>query len=876
MNLLSIFSKFAGRKSGPQVAIDPSNLAVVDAVFHHILTLLTSPAAVKEIFTKYDEVRRLPSKQREQAIIQVYFTLESFITETKPVISKIAYTIESLRKEIRDHVSLEGLGNYFGLVFLSESEQAIVLYTLGLREILNFMETHMAARHTEQAFAQATKGTLLSGMTFTTAMISQESMRSKLAGAQLPSIITAFRAIYEAASTEIAQGVGDKQANELFKGIYNFVKATYSFDLVGLFMDILPKQLFESERLGMLSREELERNVIMRTRELSSSKGLIEEKLSEIEAKNQQLEETKQAVLNVLDDEKRLRGELQSERDQAQAILTAMGEGLYVVSRNHTLITINQAAQNMLAVDAKDVIGRQWPQFVEFTKNNSLLAPDQWPETTTLTRGISASVGIDDNVSIRKGNGDDLPVSLNATPLTSDGEVIGAVVVFADITRNKKEKEIIEATVETRTRQLREKTTALELANAQIKSGWEALEKEKAKLASSINSLSLGFIMTDQKGYIVMVNPQARKILDIGKDIKNLSQIDANLGEKCNLTQENERCHQEKSTIHVKELPYGTKYVSIFLAPIISTDLSEDLGTVILVEDITERKIMERSRDEFFSIASHELRTPLTVIRGNTSLILQYYGDKIKDKQVTAMLTDTHDSSIRLIGIVNDFLHMSRLELGKIVFAKEVFDLSELVGEVIKELKAPFAEKKLSLLLQDSAIPFGHPGGKPLPRVLADRIRAKEVLINLIGNASKNTTVGGVTLAIETLGREIKVLVTDTGGGIAPANQALLFRKFQQAGDSLITRNTAKGTGLGLYISKLMVEGMGGKIALEHSELGKGSTFSFTLPAALHPNISEINAPNTTLTQTPADDKTTEAVVATTPTPKPTRQAPLR
>jgi len=850
MRIPSILFRLTRKKKTPGVSIEPSSLATVDAIFHYTLTLLTNPESVKEIFQKYDEVRRLPIKNREQAIIQVYFILESFITQTKPVITKVSYTIESLRRQIREHISLEGLSSYFRLVFLPENDQAVVLFTAGIREILSFIESKLAQKHIEESLAAATKGTLLSGITFTLSQVTEEAMRTKLTGATHPQIVSAFRALYDGASAGITQAVGDKKANEVFRGVYDFVKTTYSFDIVGLFMDVLPKQLFESERLGMLSREELERNVIVRTNELSAAKALVEEKFSEIEKKNRELEETKRAVLNILDDEKRLRTQLQFERDQAQTILTSMGEGLYVISRLHKIIAINEAAQNMLGVDSGDVVGKDWTHFVDFEKGGSLMLENLWPESITLKEGKPMTVGIDDNISLRKSNGDAFPVSLKATPLTSDGEIIGAVVVFENITPQKKEKDIIEATVLQRTRQLSEKTAALTVANDQIKAGLDALAKEEAKLSSSIDSLTLGFIMTDTQGQILILNPAATKVLGVGKEIKNLSQIDDKLGETCDLQGLSERCHRERAPVHIPDLAYGQKFLSFFIAPILTKEHYEDIGTVILVEDISERKVMERSRDEFFSIASHELRTPLTTIRGNASLIKQYYADKITDTQVIDMIVDIHESAVRLIGIVNDFLNMSRLELGKIVFAKEKFDITALVGEVVKELTTPLKEKNLSIASKRPTF--------PLPHVVADRNRVKEVLINLIGNSVKFTTVGGITITAHVQEPMVKIEVTDTGRGIPLANQNLLFRKFQQAGTSLMTRDTMKGTGLGLYISKLMIEGMGGTIQLEKSEEGKGTTFSLTLPIASTLDLTK----HTTLTDSPTDQKMSAAVVA--------------
>jgi two-component system sensor histidine kinase ChiS len=116
--------------------------------------------------------------------------------------------------------------------------------------------------------------------------------------------------------------------------------------------------------------------------------------------------------------------------------------------------------------------------------------------------------------------------------------------------------------------------------------------------------------------------------------------------------------------------------------------------------------------------------------------------------------------------------------------------------------------------------------------VRADQSRVKQILYNLIGNAMKFTQKGGVIINCLVQGGFVKITVSDTGPGISLEGQQLLFHKFQQTGDSIITRDSTRGTGLGLYISKLLIEHMGGEIKLEHTELGKGSVFSVTLPVA--------------------------------------------
>jgi signal transduction histidine kinase len=352
------------------------------------------------------------------------------------------------------------------------------------------------------------------------------------------------------------------------------------------------------------------------------------------------------------------------------------------------------------------------------------------------------------------------------------------------------------------------------------------LKEEQARLTASIKGLPLGFIMIDNNHNIILSNPAVEKILETSEI--TLKKISEKLGGKFDLLAYCRKCQEEKKMINVKDIEYGQKFLTFLLAPVVMIrDHEEMIGTVILIEDITEAKVLDRSKDEFFSIASHELRTPLTAIRGNTSLIQQLYGETLnKDKDLNEMIGDIHQASIRLITIVNDFLDISRLEVGKVQFKSESYDLLNLIQEVIKGYSVNAQEKNLYLRFEEPE--------KPLPKVFADKDRTKQVLINLIGNSFKFTDKGGVTLQAQNIdGKFLKVLVADTGQGISKDAQKLIFRKFQQAEQNIYTRDTSGGTGLGLYIAKLIVEGMGGKICLEKTEIGKGTIFSFTLPIAV-------------------------------------------
>ncbi|MEO8104760.1 MAG: PAS domain-containing sensor histidine kinase [Candidatus Saccharibacteria bacterium] len=362
------------------------------------------------------------------------------------------------------------------------------------------------------------------------------------------------------------------------------------------------------------------------------------------------------------------------------------------------------------------------------------------------------------------------------------------------------------------------------------------LSEEKARFLASINSLPLGYILLDRQGNILLLNPKVRHILKLNPTIEH-EVAQNNEGGEGNKIIDSVINNVQKMAAHQKHLDTqditsaNGRFLHVLASAIMDGNTIE--GFVVLVEDVTEAKILERSRDEFFSIASHELRTPLTAIRGNASMIKDFYKEQLKTEGLDEMVNDIHTSSVRLLEIVNDFLDTSSLELGKMRFEPKDISIDKIIEDVVYEMGSISKQKKVHIVA-------GTVLGK-LPPVFADPNRIKQVILNLVGNALKFTTEGSVTIIAEAqLKGMVKVSIVDTGRGISPEGQQLLFHKFQQAGKSLFTRDAAGGTGLGLYISKLIVEKQGGKISLERSEEGVGSTFSFTLPIAKVNSSSEL------------------------------------
>ncbi len=245
----------------------------------------------------------------------------------------------------------------------------------------------------------------------------------------------------------------------------------------------------------------------------------------------------------------------------------------------------------------------------------------------------------------------------------------------------------------------------------------------------------------------------------------------------------------------------------------------------VIAEDANEAK------SAFLSTVSHELRTPLTSVIGFAKIIRKRLTDKIfplvpEDNGKTAKVKDQIAQNLdvvisegeRLTTLINDVLDLAKIEAGKMEWHIEEVEMGSVINQALASTAAVFEVKNLKLKKKIA---------KDLPTIKGDRDKLIQVLINLLSNASKFTDKGEVTCTAELKGDDFVISITDTGMGISPEDQPKVFDKFKQVGDTLTDK--PKGTGLGLPISKEIIEYHGGRIWVE-SEIGKGSTFSFSLP----------------------------------------------
>ncbi|PMP69877.1 MAG: hybrid sensor histidine kinase/response regulator [Thermodesulfovibrio aggregans] len=360
------------------------------------------------------------------------------------------------------------------------------------------------------------------------------------------------------------------------------------------------------------------------------------------------------------------------------------------------------------------------------------------------------------------------------------------------------------------------------------------LQDTLAYLTTIIDNMADGLIVVDKDGVINHINPAASEMFGkaefemIGKNVEILGKELDKLAKKSLNTEE-----VVSTEINLVNQRIGKAVAKSIKKEYFSEESEAKgiLGSVILIRDITQEKEVDRLKTEFITVVSHELRTPLTSILGFIEMINKKFVENIlphldlNDSKLSKAVSKINKNfniifseGERITSLINDVLDISKLESGKAIWNFTEISLNEVITDAYKAVSSLFEQKGLPFYMEIQ------PG---LPEINADKERLIQVVINLLSNALKFTEKGYVKCKAQLNGDEILVSVEDTGIGIPEEEKDRIFEKFKQVGD--LIRGKPKGTGLGLPISKQIVEAHGGEIWVE-SQLGKGSIFYFTIP----------------------------------------------
>ncbi len=370
-------------------------------------------------------------------------------------------------------------------------------------------------------------------------------------------------------------------------------------------------------------------------------------------------------------------------------------------------------------------------------------------------------------------------------------------------------------------RQLQER---VDFANAELREAYRRLEERKAEIETLIAQTASIVIATDEEGKIVLFNRAAEEALGVpatravGHDVFSVVPEPAILA----LFAEQLEDADDGHVVREVELRDGRPRIFRASLALVRGPSGEIVGKSLVMTDITELKELDRLKTDLISFVAHELRNPISVISGMAALALRRLG-RGEAESARGLMEHIDKAARRMERLVESFLNLSRLEAGKpLEFNIEPIDaarLKEMIEQTIAIEPRATAQHRFEVQVPDD-----------LPPVLADAEKLECVLGNLIGNAVKYSPDGGlVAVRVRRQDGELLFEVSDEGIGIAPEELPHIFEKFRrarQAGAGAIS-----GAGVGLYLTKRLLEGMGGRIWIE-SEQGKGTTAYFTLPLA--------------------------------------------
>jgi len=469
---------------------------------------------------------------------------------------------------------------------------------------------------------------------------------------------------------------------------------------------------------------------------------------------------------------------------------------IFLLSPAKIILEVNPAFENLTEYKIEEVIGESIealfdPEEIDLLANETLEKGSVRAKTIFLTPKSGGKIPISVSTMLRK---------------SEDGDVVGYFFSLFNLTDvKKKEKELVNAQ-----KSLLNILEDTEFARRDV-------ESEKNKTLSIINNFVDGIFVFDETGKVSFVNPQAEKLFNIknkpiiGCSIKELGA----LPEFSSLV---EVLGGEIKEISRKELNLREN-LNLEVSVVFTVNNNKRGETLVILHDITREKGIEKTKTGFVSLAAHQLRTPLSAIKWILKMMLDGDVGEITKEQ-REFLEKSYASNERMINLINDLLDVTRIEEGRYLYKPAPADIADLAQSVVDSSQEEIKRKNIKLAFQKPK--------KSLPKVKVDSEKIKIVIQNLLDNAVKYTFSGGeVTMSINYAKKEIEFSIKDNGVGIPKDQQEKIFTKFFRGAN--VVRMETDGSGIGLFISKNIVDAHGGKIWFE-SEEGKGTTFYFTLP----------------------------------------------
>jgi PAS domain S-box-containing protein len=516
---------------------------------------------------------------------------------------------------------------------------------------------------------------------------------------------------------------------------------------------------------------------------------------------------------------KKLREELQKTREDLNDLATYLDDffaflplAVCDVGPTGMLINVNRAFETLTGYNAIEITGKHISEiFVEKIEVEDLLNLSQ----------REGRIESKELVLIKK-NKERIVTNVYFAPRKDkEKNLTGYFVGIIDITPLKELQQEMERKIKERTKDLEDSRKALLNILEDTEAARVKAEEERKKTETIFLNFVDGVLVFDLEKKLELINPKAEEFLEVKKEVV-LGKSMEELAKIPKMEPLMKVLGKELKEIFRQELLLR-KDLYLEVTTTFATYQKKKISFLVTLHDVTREKAIEEMKSQFVSISAHQLRTPLSIIKWSLGMMLA--GDVGKlTKEQREFLKKTYQTNERMIRLVNDLLNVARIEEGRFVYQPKAVEFDELVERVFNSLKDLAQKKNLTYKLMVKK--------SKKPKVVKVDIEKITLAIkNLIENAINYTNPGGkVIVKVERKNKDLVLAVKDTGVGIPKDQQKRVFTRFFR-GANVIKMET-EGTGLGLFITKNIIEAHGGKIWFKSQE-NKGTTFFFTLPALI-------------------------------------------
>jgi PAS domain S-box-containing protein len=545
-----------------------------------------------------------------------------------------------------------------------------------------------------------------------------------------------------------------------------------------------------------------------------SSRPIYEVETEQSEGKNKSLFEVNSKMLDYKDQQfelltfrdvtesKKAEEELRKSEIKYRSLVEESAAGVATTDMRGKFDYVNKSLCKMMGYRKEEMVGKYFWEFLA-VEDKKKIVPKFWNAWRQPHKKLYLEFK-----GYRKNN-DTIHMASSPTLFMFRSKIAGFNAIITDITPQKKLEE-----------ELRQYSAGLE----------DMVEKKTAELAQStkfledtIESVPDLLYIKDKEGKLVFANDaycrfHGRPKKDIiGKTVYDLYQKD----HAEDFAKHDETVFGKEETIVTPDIPLIDSKGNQIIIQTIKAPLKDDQGQVThligIARNITERKQLEKMKDQFISAVTHELQTPLVSIKAYIDYPLTGKMGPLSEN-MKSNLEIVKRNTDRLLQLTGELLDLRRMESGRLELNKEDLDYQEIINNCLEEISPLFYEKQQIL---DVQLPPGQ------LNIQGDKIRLSQILMNLLSNANKFTPAqGGISVTVENTNGEIRTTISDSGIGIRKGDMNRIFEPFS----SIKKPTYIKGTGLGLSVTKGLIEAHGGKITVKSQGEGKGTSITFNLP----------------------------------------------